>query len=98
MPKAWYNRLVDMLTSRFGALERNSKWNQHVRLFQPRRALPPDEPELLRVNVSRGKVSPSMSGTRPVSGTPGQICCDFGPQRQPACSPETPACGFATGC
>src|SRR5947209_11313704 len=34
-----------MLTSRFGAQERNSKWNQHVRLFQPRRALPPDEPQ-----------------------------------------------------
>jgi hypothetical protein len=33
-----------MLTSRFGALERNSKWNQHVRFFQPWRALPPDEP------------------------------------------------------
>src|SRR5512135_2435136 len=44
MPKAWYNRLVDMLASRFGVLIRNSKWNQHVRLFQPRRALPPDEP------------------------------------------------------
>jgi hypothetical protein len=36
-----------MLTSRFGALERNSNWNQHVRLFQPRRALPPDEPIFL---------------------------------------------------
>jgi len=44
MPKAWYNRLVDMLTSRSGALLRNSNWNQHVRYFQPRRALPPDEP------------------------------------------------------
>src|SRR6478609_3077398 len=37
-----------MLTSRFGALERNSKWNQHVRLFQAPRALPPDEPDLVR--------------------------------------------------
>src|SRR5512135_767654 len=34
-----------MLTSRFGALERNSNWNQHVRLLQSPRALPPDEPE-----------------------------------------------------
>src|SRR5262245_7139915 len=34
-----------MLTSRFGARLRNSNGNQHVRLFQPRRALPPDEPE-----------------------------------------------------
>jgi hypothetical protein len=34
-----------MLTSRFGAHLRNSKWNQHVRFFQPRRALPPEEPE-----------------------------------------------------
>src|SRR5512142_1869042 len=33
-----------MLTSRFGALERNSNWNQHVRLLQSPRALPPDEP------------------------------------------------------
>src|SRR5262249_25666246 len=48
MPKAWHNGLVDMLTSRFGAPERNSKWDQHVRLFQPRRALPPDEPEKIR--------------------------------------------------
>src|SRR5512135_3064484 len=46
MPKAWYNRLVDMLTSRFGALERNSNWNQHVRLLQSPRALPPDEPKI----------------------------------------------------
>jgi len=37
-----------MLISRFGAQERNSKWNQHVRLFQPQRALPPDEPEFFR--------------------------------------------------
>src|SRR5512142_1284150 len=36
-----------MLASRFGVLIRNSKWNQHVRLFQPRRALPPDEPQVL---------------------------------------------------
>jgi hypothetical protein len=36
-----------MLTSRFGALECNSKWNQHVRFFQPRRALLPDEPYFL---------------------------------------------------
>src|SRR5512135_1006516 len=35
-----------MLTSRFGALERNSNWNQHVRLLQSPRALPPDEPLL----------------------------------------------------
>src|SRR5512135_2212732 len=34
-----------MLASRFGVLIRNSKWNQHVRLFQPQRALPPDEPQ-----------------------------------------------------
>src|SRR3954465_5156463 len=33
-----------MLTSRFGAHLRNSKWNQHVRPSQPRRALLPDEP------------------------------------------------------
>jgi alpha/beta hydrolase fold len=33
-----------MLTSRFGVIQRNSNWTQHVRLFQPRRALPPDEP------------------------------------------------------
>jgi hypothetical protein len=45
MPQAWYNRRVDMLTSRFGARERNFKWNQHVRLFQARRALPPDKPQ-----------------------------------------------------
>src|SRR3954447_20761929 len=44
MPKAWYNRLVDMLTSRFGALCCNSQWSQHVRFFQAQRALPPDEP------------------------------------------------------
>src|SRR5512135_3449036 len=44
MPKAWYKRLADMLTSRFGAHLRNSKWNRRVRLLQPRRALPPDEP------------------------------------------------------
>jgi hypothetical protein len=34
-----------MLTSRFGAFQRNSKWNQHVRFFQVQRALPPDEPK-----------------------------------------------------
>jgi hypothetical protein len=34
-----------MLTSRLGALERNSKWNQHVYFFQDRRALDPDEPK-----------------------------------------------------
>src|ERR1019366_6150654 len=33
-----------MLTSRFGVIQRNSNWNQHVRVSQPRRALPPDEP------------------------------------------------------
>src|SRR5512144_2630583 len=33
-----------MLASRYGVLIRNSKWNRHVRLFQPQRALPPDEP------------------------------------------------------
>src|SRR3954463_15578602 len=42
-----------MLTSRFGALERNSNWNQHVHLLQAPRALPPDEPKkkLLRLVV-----------------------------------------------
>jgi hypothetical protein len=34
-----------MLTSWFGALEHNSKWNQHVRFFQPRRTQDPDEPK-----------------------------------------------------
>jgi formylglycine-generating enzyme required for sulfatase activity len=38
-----------MLTSRFGVIQRNSNWTQHVRLFQPRRALPPDEPKLIRI-------------------------------------------------
>jgi hypothetical protein len=38
-----------MLTSHLGALERNSKWNQHVYLLQDRRALDPDEPYLERV-------------------------------------------------
>src|SRR4051812_40557167 len=35
-----------MLTSWFGAGLRNSNWNQHVHHFQPRRALPPDEPRI----------------------------------------------------
>src|SRR4051812_43745907 len=48
MPKARSNKLVDMLTSRLGALLRNSKWNQHVHLLQiPRLALPPDEPDYI---------------------------------------------------
>src|SRR3954464_1433062 len=37
-----------MLTSWFGAGLRNSNWNQHVHHFQPRRALPPDEPRAER--------------------------------------------------
>ena len=42
-----------MLTSRFGAFERNSKWNQHVRFFQARRALPPDEPDFYNKDYLR---------------------------------------------
>src|SRR5438105_3761539 len=36
-----------MLTFGFGATKRNHEWNQHVRLFQLRRALPPDERDLI---------------------------------------------------
>src|SRR4051794_30460217 len=43
-----------MLTSRFGALLRNSNWNQHVHLFQHRRALPPDEPYYLCRTCGQG--------------------------------------------
>ncbi len=48
-----------MLTSRFGAFVRNSNWNQHVRFLQPRRALPPDEPEISYLN---DLVQPFKSG------------------------------------
>src|SRR4051794_25303925 len=68
MPNAWYNRLVDMLTSRFGASLRNSNWNQHVRLFQSPRALLPDEPDFRR----RGGRSRGIenSGNRIARGRP----------------------------
>src|SRR5436305_13406432 len=52
MPKAWYNRLVDMRTSRFGVSEHNSNWMQHVHVFQAPRALPPDEPHLVYLGQS----------------------------------------------
>jgi hypothetical protein len=74
MPKAWYNKLVDMLTSWFGVLLHNSKWNQHVRFFQPRRALPPDEPQQQRpiglssVPLPEG-VKLMRQYTRPQSGS-----------------------------
>jgi hypothetical protein len=38
-----------MLTSWFGECWHNSKWNQHVRLFQAQRALLPDEPFFVRI-------------------------------------------------
>src|SRR3954463_2547899 len=71
-----------MLTSRFGALERNSNWNQHVHLLQAPRALPPDEPKkkLLRLVVVvrvagvrlRTPVSrPSRRGPKTDPGHPG---------------------------
>src|SRR5262245_41061921 len=41
-----------MLTSPFGAQERNSKWNQHVRFLQVQRALQPEEPNLFRFSSS----------------------------------------------
>src|SRR5262245_35136248 len=59
-----------MLTSRFGVLERNFNWNQHVHLLQAGRALLPDEPEMFPPGPSGctgtpGTARPGSSGSRP---------------------------------
>src|SRR5262245_34522337 len=35
MPKAWYRKLVDILTSRLGVSGHNSNWSQWIPFFNP---------------------------------------------------------------
>src|SRR5262245_19048069 len=59
-----------MLTSRFGATWRNSKWSQHVHSFQGPRTLLPDEPIFTGVVEGPGGITRLTADSRGAGSAP----------------------------